>query len=226
AEHAFMQVEALGRPDGPMNLARVYINEGRVTDDAPAALQRALEFDPPANAWSYLWFAGLVDKQNGRFEDAINKFQQIVDGGFEQAAGRNFDFSFDYRLLNELGSTLYDRAKQERGAALRANRDELLRRSRDVFEQVLTIDSENARAHYNLRQIYTEIGDLEKAEEHAELHRKYKPDDNALDTAISAARRKYPAADKASEDVVIYDLQRDGAYGLGTDDNVEVAAND
>jgi hypothetical protein len=226
AEQAFMRVEELGRPDGPMNLARVYINEGRVTEDAPAALQRALEFDPPANAWSYLWFAGLVDRQNGRFEDAINKFQQIVDGGFEQAAGRNFDFSLDYRLLNELGSTLYDRAKQERGAALRANRDDLLRRSREMFERVLAIDSENVRAHYNLRQIYTEIGDLEKAEHHGELHRKYKPDDNALDTAIGAARRKYPAADKASEDVVIYDLQRPGAYGLGTDDNLEVAANE
>ena len=29
AEHAFRQVEALDRPDGPLNLARVYLKEGR-----------------------------------------------------------------------------------------------------------------------------------------------------------------------------------------------------
>ncbi|MEM7228390.1 MAG: multiheme c-type cytochrome [Planctomycetota bacterium] len=217
AEAAFSEVEALGRPDGPLNIARVYINEGRVTDDAPAALQRALEFDPPVYAWSYLWFAGLVDQQNGRLDEAIAKFEQILEGGFEQAAGRSFDFTRDYRLLNELGSTVYDRAKQERGAALRSSRETMLNRARGLFEATLAIDSENVRAHYNLRQICTELGDLEQAEVHAELHRKYKPDDNAADQAIAAARRKYPAANKAAEDIVIYDLQRPGAYGLDED---------
>lgn len=226
AEEAFRQVEKLGRPDGPLNIARVYINEGRVTEDAPAALQRALEFDPPVNAWSYLWFAGLVDKQNGRFEEAISKFRQIIEGGFEQAEGRHFDFSRDYRVLNELGSALHDQAKLQRGDALRQQREALLNEAREMLERVLAIDSENVRAHYGLRQIHTELGNHREAEHHAELHRTYKADDNALDSAIRAARRKYPAANKAAEDIVIYDLHRPGAYGLPDQVTQEVAARD
>ncbi|MEE2908230.1 MAG: hypothetical protein VX527_10430, partial [Planctomycetota bacterium] len=41
---------------------------------------------------------------------------------------------------------------------------------------------------------------------YASQHGKYKVDDNARDRAISEARRKYPAANRASEAVVIYDL--------------------
>ena len=51
------------------------------------------------------------------------------------------------------------------------------------------------------------------------LHRthfyaKYKPDDNARDEAVAKARIKYPAANHAAEAIVIYDLQRPGAYEL------------
>jgi hypothetical protein len=37
---------------------------------------------------------------------------------------------------------------------------------------------------------------------------RYKPDDNAAEVAIPAARRRYPAANHAAEALVIYDLQR------------------
>lgn len=39
AAYAFGQVERLGRPDGPLNLARVYLQEGRL-DEACAARRR------------------------------------------------------------------------------------------------------------------------------------------------------------------------------------------
>jgi hypothetical protein len=55
---------------------------------------------------------------------------------------------------------------------------------------------------------------MEEADEHGRLHAKYKPDDNARDRAIAAARRKYPAANHAAEAVVIYDLQRPDAFEL------------
>ena len=58
------------------------------------------------------------------------------------------------------------------------------------------------------------MGDRESESIHASLHAKYKPDDNARDRAIAAARIKYPAANHAAEAVVIYDLQRAGAYDL------------
>jgi hypothetical protein len=63
-------------------------------------------------------------------------------------------------------------------------------------------------AHYNLQLLYTQLGDEKRASEHAELHAKYKPDDNARDRAVALARQKYPAADHAAEALVIYDLQR------------------
>ncbi|MEM6571502.1 MAG: multiheme c-type cytochrome [Planctomycetota bacterium] len=211
AEEAFRVVEELGRPDGPVNLARVYLREGRVAKDAPDALRRAAEFDPPAREWSILWFTGLVNKQNGSFDAAIENFEQIVEGGFEQAKGRGFDFSKDYRLLVELGNTVYERARQERGAARRPRREEMLREAAGWLERALELDPENVAAHYNLELVYSDLGDETRAAQHAELHAKYKPDDNAADRAIAAARRKYPAADVAAEPVVIYDLHRAGA---------------
>jgi tetratricopeptide (TPR) repeat protein len=217
AEHAFWQVERLGQPDGPLNRARVYIEEGRVAEEAPEALRVARDFDPPAAAWSLLWFTGLVHKQNGRFDEAIASFEQILEGGFAQAQGRNFDFTRDYRLLNELGQTLYERAKQERGEDRRAERERLLSRAVELFEKALEQDPENLTAHYNLSLLHADLGDRERASEHAARHAVYKPDDNAGDRAIAAARRRYPAANHAAEAVVIYDLQRTGAYDLPAD---------
>ena len=214
AERAFTEVETLGRPEGPLNLARVYIKEGRVSTDAPEALRRARDFNPAAYEWSVLWFTGLVNKQNGNLDDAIGNFKQIIDGGFRQAVDRNFDFSKDYRLLNQLGQTLFERAKQERGQTRRADRERLLDEAITYFDRALVLDPENATAHYSLKQIYADLGDDAASERHGELHLKYKPDDNARDRAIAAARRRYPAANHAAEAVVIYDLQRSGAYDL------------
>ena len=208
AEEAFKEVEALGRPDGPVNLARVYLAEGRVDRDAPEALRRARDFDPPAREWSVLWFTGLVNKQNGNLDEAIANLQQVVDGGFAQAAGRGFDFSKDWRLRIELAETLYERARQERGEARRSAREALLRRAVGHLEAALELDPEVARAHYIMEQVLIDLGDEEGAAVHAGLHRSYKMDDNARDVAVAAARAKYPAADVAAEAVVIYDLHR------------------
>jgi len=212
AEAAFTRVEELGRPDGPLNLSRVYLREGRVTEEAPAALRRARDFDPPANEWSVLWFTGLVNKQNGRFDEAIANFRQLAEGGFAQAAGRNFDFAKDYNLLVELGNTLYERARQERGEARREAREALLGEAVEWLDLALRYDPENVAAHYNLKLIYSDLGDAERAGEHGALHAKYKPDDNATDRAVAAARIAYPAANHAAEAVVIYDLNRPDAY--------------
>ena len=208
AEEAFRRVEELGRPDGPLNLARVYLQEGRLTKDAPGALRRARDFEPKANEWSVLWFTGLVNKRNGNFDAALANFEQIVAGGFAQAAGRGFDFSKDWRLLIELGSTQHERARQERGNSRQASREAMLRKAVDWFEKALELNPEEASAHYGLQLVYADLGDQAKEEFHAEAHRKYKVDDNARDVAIAAARGRYPAANVAAEPVVIYDLHR------------------
>ncbi|HXI02265.1 MAG TPA: tetratricopeptide repeat protein, partial [Candidatus Saccharimonadales bacterium] len=210
AAEAFRQVEALGRPDGPVNLARVYITEGRVQTDAPAALQRAASFKPPANEWTVLWLGSQVASANGDYQRAVRDLRDIVRGGFRQAEGRDFDFSKDYRVLDALGSALYQVALSERGDDSRATLEESAR----AYEKALDYDPENLSAHYGLKEVYGDLGDVAKEREHAERHAQYKPDDNAQDYAVSQARLKYPAANKAAEGVVIYDLNRPGAYDL------------
>jgi hypothetical protein len=212
AEAAFHQVEAAGRSEGPMNLARVYLREGRVAEDAPRAVARAAACDPPAPAWSLLWFGGLIDLQNGRIDRAIGNFEQIVEGGFPEAVGRGFDFSRDYRVLAELGRASYLKALQQRGVDGRNQREVWLRRAADWFEATLDLDPENLSAHWGLKQVFDDLGDDERASFHAAEHSRYKPDDNARDRAATAARRAHPAADRAAESVVVYPLRTDGRY--------------
>jgi hypothetical protein len=214
AEEAFAQVEALGRPDGPLNLARVYIEQGTVQDKAIEALRRAAAFDPPAPSWSVAWFTGLVNKQNGYLDEAIANFKSILEADSAETRERGFDFSKDYRVLNELGQTLVERSRSERGTARKAKREEILREAAAYFERALALDPENATSHYNLDLVYRQLGDSKRAAGHHAAFAKYKTDDNARDRAIAKARRANEAADHAAEAIVIYDLRRDGAYGL------------
>jgi tetratricopeptide (TPR) repeat protein len=211
AEHAFERVEALGRPDGPLNLARVYFTEGTVQDQAIAALKRAAAFDPPAPAWTVAWFTGQVNKQNGYLDGAIKSYRSILEVDNEETRRRGFDFTKDYLLLAELGQTLFERAKQERGEAKKARRSELLQEARAQFERVLELDPENAMAHFNLDLIYRQLGEKQRAETHAAAYQKYKVDDNARDRAVTRARMSDPAANHAAEAIVIYDLNRAAA---------------
>ena len=214
AEEAFARVEALGRPDGPLNLARVYLAQGTVRDQAIAALERAAAFDPPAPSWSVAWFSGVVDKQNGYLDEAIAAFRSIVELDDAETRARAFDFSKDYRLLVELGQTLVERAKMERGEVGRPRREELLREAVGWFERALALDPENVPAHWNLNLAYRQLGEPEKAAEHFARWQEYRPDDHARDRAIAIARAADPAADHAAEAIVIYDLHRTGAYEL------------
>lgn len=208
AKTAFEQVEHLGRPEGPLNLARVYLKEGLIQTHAPAALARANEMG--AYQWSLLWFGAEVASRNGDFDKAIENLREILRGGFQQAEGRGFDFSKDWRLRTTLGNALYQRGLQERGSA----REAFMREAKAEFEAALQMDPEYLAAHWGMKQVYRDLGMAEAEAKHAALHAKYKPDDNARDSAVAKARQKYPAANHAAEDIVIYDLQRDGAFEL------------
>ena len=211
ATEAFEQVEKLGRYDGPINLARVYFKEGRL-DDAVAALQRAAKANPPAPRWTVAWFNGLVNKQNGYLDKAITEFTSILEDRYEELDKRGFDFSLDYEVINELGQTLFERAKMERGDE--TAQKQWLQQAIERFKKTLTIDAENVAAHYNLALIYDRLGDSAQAAHHRKLHERYRPDDNARDRAIAIARRRDAAADHAAQATVIYQLQRSGALEL------------
>jgi tetratricopeptide (TPR) repeat protein len=211
AEAAFAEVEKLGRGDGALNIARAALREGRL-DDAAAALERAAKAKTPAPPWTITWFTGLVNKQNGRLDEAIADFKAVIGTQFAEARKREFDFSKDYGALGELGQTLYERAKMERGPQAQARREALLREAAAWFEKALALDSEDLASHYNLALISAALGDEPRAERHRKLYARYKPDDNARDTTVARHRMRNPAANHAAEAVVIYPLQRAGRY--------------
>ncbi|HUO82902.1 MAG TPA: tetratricopeptide repeat protein [Gammaproteobacteria bacterium] len=212
AEAAFARVEALGRGDGALNLARAYIREGRL-DEAAGALGRAARADEPAYPWSVTYFTGVVNMQNGYLDEAIENFRTVVDTRFTAAREREFDFSRDYRLLNELAQALVERSRLERGDAGREARERYLGEAEGWYLKTLAIDPENVAAHYGLAQVYAELGKSEAAGRHRALHARYRIDDNARDRAIALARRRDEAANHAAEAVVIYDLKSEQAPG-------------
>ena len=206
AEAAFRQVSALGSAEGDLNLARVLIREGRL-DEAAQALRRAAA--DGAAPWSVAWFGGEVDLQNGEFDAAIAAFTRLAETRFEDARRRGFDFSRDYRLLNKLAGTLFERAKLARSPAEEA---EWLNAAIQRFDQALAQDPENFTAHYGLAQVHARLGNPAAEQRHRRLHAKYRADDNAKDRAVAAARQRDPAANHAAAAVVVYDLRRSGAF--------------
>ena len=201
AEAAFRAVERLGQPEGPLNLARVYLREGRLPD-ADDALRRAAAAG--ALPWSVAWLRAQVARQNGQLDAAAALLGDLAATRFPEARQRGFDFAGDYRLLNTLATTLFDRAKLAPPSEQRVWLDEAAQR----HAQALALDPENAAAHYGLAQVHARLGNSELAQRHRQQHERYRPDDNAADRAVAIARSRDPAANHAAEAVVVYDLQR------------------
>jgi tetratricopeptide (TPR) repeat protein len=215
AAEAFEVVESLRPGDGALNLARVYYEEGRL-DDAADALKRAESSNPPAAPWTIAWYSALIEREFGYLDASIANLEALAETAFESAHARGFDFSRDYRMLTELGRTLYERARQARGESQRVERNALLERAADRLEQALAIDPENAAAHHSLSLVYSDLGRLEAAAEHRRLHETYRPDDQAIQRAVTLQRSRNPAADHAAEPIAIYDLQRPDGLALGS----------
>jgi hypothetical protein len=105
-----------------------------------------------------------------------------------------------------------------------------LREALDWTGRTLEIDEENLEAHYLRYQIFQQLENLveadsvesqkyrEQSDFHLQQAERFRPDFNARDSAVGAARARYPAGNEASEELVIYELQRDGAYELPDSD--------
>ena len=205
---AFAEVEQLGRYDGPLNMARALHREGRL-DEATDAIRRAAAHDSPAAPpWTLAWLSGLVNREQGYLDRAEQNFRSVVESRTAEMISRGFDFSKDYEVINLLGQTIHERARSLRGDANRQEREERLSEAIGWFKKTLELDPENVTAHHNLSLLYAAIGNETSRQTHQDLHLKYKPDDNARDRAVAAARQKYAAANHAAADVVIYDLNR------------------
>lgn len=215
AAEAFTAVERLDRWDGPMNLTRVYNIEGRI-NEAVAALQRASKYsaEPGYPRWTWAWLSGVVNRQQGRLDEAIRNLRSVLEDRTPDSIQRGFDFSIDIEVINLLGQTLFDQGRLRARQGHDQEARDLWQQAIDYFQRTLEIDSENVTAHYNLQLLYTEIGDNDKSKQHERQHSRYKVDDNAQGRAVRLAREQYPAANHAAEAVVKYSLQRKGAPGL------------
>ncbi|MEZ6069628.1 MAG: multiheme c-type cytochrome [Pirellulales bacterium] len=89
AENAFQHVEKLDRYDGPLNLARVYVTEGRL-DEAADAVSRAVAHDDPlAPPWTVSWLSGVINRQQGHLDEAEQNFRDVVDRHTSEMAERH-----------------------------------------------------------------------------------------------------------------------------------------
>ena len=207
AEAAFRAVAGLGRAEGDLNLARVFLREGRL-DEAADALGRAGHAG--ALPWSVAWFGAQVSRQNGDFDAAIDALTALAETRFPTARRRGFDFSRDYRLLNTLATTLFERAKLAPADAQAA----WLERAATRHREALALDPENTAAHYGLAQVYGRLGDADAEARHRALHERYRKDDNAADRAVALARQRDAAANHAAAAVVVYDLRASDEFVL------------
>ncbi len=151
AEPVFRKVADLGKVDGWVNLARVYLREGRIPD-AREALARAAAHPKGAAPWVINWLTGQINDRNGQLDEAIASYESVLS---TRIPDRGFDFSLDYEVINALGTSLYNRARREpRGGPDRAA---FLQRAVDAYRRTLAIDSENVTAHYGLGLCYSEL---------------------------------------------------------------------
>jgi tetratricopeptide (TPR) repeat protein len=151
AEAIFTKVAALDRADGWVNLARVYQREGRIPD-ALAALEKAANHKEPGAPWVINWLTGQINASNGLLDDAIASFESVLA---TKIPDRKFDFSTDYRVINDLGAALYARARIELPVTSPARRDYLVK-AIAAYRRTLAIDSEDVTAHWGLAQAYSD----------------------------------------------------------------------
>lgn len=214
SEAAFKKVAAMGRYDGHINLARLYQLDGRLNEAADMLNAAAASKDADLPVWTINWLKGTVNSQQGHFREAIQNYKSVLTDNSQIMIDRGYDFSKDYRVINDLAKTSFDLSKKLRNEKQREERQQLLGEARDYYSKTLEYDSEDVSAHYGLTQVFAALGETELSEKHRALHQRYKPDDNAGDRPIAIAREKYPHANSAAEAVVIYPLRRPGAPEL------------
>jgi len=213
AEEAFREVEAAVPSVGALALARLQFKEGRL-DEAAASLARASQAAEvgvvPNTPWTIAYFTALVDRQNGLPERALEGLRRVVTTDFAGATLKKLDFSKDTRVLNEVAEAALEAAALARGDE--AKRARLLEEAAQVLDASRAIDPEQAQAWWLTNRVREARGDAAGAEAARAEHARYKPDENARDSAVRAARQKYPWADRAAEATVIYDLAREGRF--------------
>jgi tetratricopeptide (TPR) repeat protein len=151
AEPVFQKVVELGFADGWVNLARIYLREGRIPD-ARQALENAKNHPKLAAPWVVAWLTAQINERNGYLDEAIARYEEVLS---TRIPDRKFDFSQDYEVINALAAATYARSRQEPlDSPLRL---EFLQKTVDAYRRTLALDSENIAAHYGLGIAYANL---------------------------------------------------------------------
>ena len=201
AEQAFEKVAQLGQAEGWVNLTRTYLQQGLITQ-AQRALNQASKDSEFRYKWQLAYFSGIIDLQNGFINKAIENFSRVYNTEFAAAQKAGFDFSKDYKFVTLYAQTVFQKSK-----LLKAEEQRIVqKKAKDLLMQVLVMNPEWADAHFSLFQLYTAMGEIDKAKYHKALHLKHKADDNAHDKVIAKARANNKVADHAADTIAIYQL--------------------
>ncbi len=167
AEAAFMKVVAMdpGYADGPVNVARVQIQEGNMAAAIPM-LEQALKIDPALAKTHY--FMGFALKTLGRYDEALTHLNTAAA-----------QYPRDRVVLGQIGRIQFLQRQFTEAVA--------------SFERVLAVDPEDLLAHYNLMLCYQGLGKTELAAREQALYLRFKADESAQ--AITGPFRLKSAAD-------------------------------
>jgi Flp pilus assembly protein TadD len=153
AEYAFHRVTEIepGYPDGWVNVARALIQEGE-TGAARPFVDKALELSPKLARANF--FLAMIQKADGNYAGALDSLAKV-----------RAQYPRDRVVLNQIGRILFlDRRYKEAVEAL---------------QQVLTVDTEDVQAHYNLMLSYRGLGQTDQAAREEVLFRRFKADESS-----------------------------------------------
>jgi len=211
AEAAFKEVVRLQPAeylaDAHLNLARVYLKEGRLAE-AAAALDAARSVQP--GYFKTAWLRGELNRQNGKLDEAIADFRTVLE---TRVPEKRFDFSKDREIRRQLADTLY--LKAQRAPDGSPEQEAVLQEAIREFGEVLRIDPEDRQSHFMLDKCYRLLGDESKADHHLAQYKIYQVDNSARDQSLRLFRQAHPWADHSAQAVVIYDLHRTQQRPMG-----------
>jgi len=165
AEAAFRNVIAIdpSYADGPVNVARVQVQEGNMSAAIPM-LERALAIDSGLARAHF--FMAMAIKPLGRYDEALDHLNRAAAG-----------YPRDRVVLDQIGRIYF---------LQRRYRDAI-----GAFDRALLVDPEDLQAHYNLMLCYQGLGDDVRASRERVLYERFKADE-AAQSITGAFRLKSP----------------------------------
>lgn len=178
AAAAFEEVarQAPDKADGPLNLARVRVQEGNL----PAAKSALDEAERRKPGWEKTaFFRAVVAKEEGRLDDAVADLARV-----------EAKFPKDRFVLNQIARVAYLEGRYA---------DAL-----PYIDRVLSIDPEDLAAHYNAMLCLKALGRRDEAAAEEKWYRYFKEDEQARSVMVDF-RQRNPLANRESLPVHVHD---------------------